>query len=196
MAKRAKKREKTDIRAKIVESALDLAAKRGWSEVSMAAIAKKSGVSPAALSEHFDDKTDILIHFGRMIDRRTLARVSPPDPETPMKERLFDVMMERFEILNAYRRGLVSVMDDCLSDPLQAVIGLPYACRSMSRMLEAAGAETAGIQGAARVFSLTVIYVKCLRAWKEDESADLAKTMAALDKALSRAERLATMCGL
>jgi hypothetical protein len=65
----------------------------------------------------------------------------------------------------------------------------------MTWMLEAAGMETGGLRGAARVAGLSLVYIKGLYSWKNDESPDLAKTMATLDKDLSRAEQLASMAG-
>ena len=61
----------------------------------------------------------------------------------------------------------------------------------MSWMLEAAGIETAGIKGAVKVIGLTGIYLKTLRVWCDDESPDMGKTMAALDKNLGQAEEWA-----
>jgi hypothetical protein len=61
----------------------------------------------------------------------------------------------------------------------------------MSWVLEAAGMDTSGIKGAIRVAGLGGIYLNVLRTWMEDDSADLGRTMAALDKNLSRAEQIA-----
>jgi hypothetical protein len=88
------------------------------------------------------------------------------------------------------------VLESFKSDPKQLIIGLPHLCKSMSWMLEAAGMDTLGLGGAARLFGLTGIYIKNLKVWVSDESADLGKTMASLDKDLSRAESLANSIGL
>ncbi len=42
---------------------------------------------------------------------------------------------------------------------------------------------------------LTGIYLKVLKVWCDDESRDLSKTMAALDKALERGESVADTFG-
>ncbi|MEC7576790.1 MAG: TetR family transcriptional regulator, partial [Pseudomonadota bacterium] len=81
-------------------------------------------------------------------------------------------------------------------DPKQAVISCPHLCRSMSWMLEAAGIEVGGIKGAMKVAGLTALYIKTLRVWRSDESVDMAKVMAALDKDLGRVEGLALRFGL
>ena len=65
----------------------------------------------------------------------------------------------------------------------------------MARMLEAAGEQTASPLGPVRVIGLTALYLKTLRAWSEDESADMSRTMAALDQNLARAEQVMS-CGI
>ncbi len=60
----------------------------------------------------------------------------------------------------------------------------------MGWMLEAAGLSAAGLRGVVRAETLVGVWLYALRAWKDDESADLSGTMAAMDKALDQAERL------
>ncbi len=190
------KRQQKDPKVKIIETALNLAAEKGWAYITLADIAKASKLSLAALHEHFEDKSDILAGFSRMVDGRVLAGLGEGDSAASPRDRLFDILMERFEVLNEYRSGLVSVLDSFKSDPKQFVIGLPHVCKSMSWMLEAAGMDTLGLRGAARLAGLSGIYIKNLRVWAGDVSPDLGKTMAALDKDLSRAESLANSIGL
>ena len=66
----------------------------------------------------------------------------------------------------------------------------------MCWMLESAGISTYGIKGACRVAGLTGLYVKTLRVWLADDSADLSRVMAALDKDLGRVESWAGSLGL
>ncbi len=58
----------------------------------------------------------------------------------------------------------------------------------MAWMLEAAGLSSAGIRGRFRVRALAVLYLCVLRVFVRDDSEDLAKTMAALDRRLRQAE--------
>ena len=61
----------------------------------------------------------------------------------------------------------------------------------MAWMLEAAGIGSAGPAGRVRVKGLTLLYASTVPAWLRDDSADLAGTMAALDRRLARIEGLA-----
>jgi hypothetical protein len=61
----------------------------------------------------------------------------------------------------------------------------------MAAMLEAAGLSSEGVSGAVRQNGLLAIYAAVSRVFDGDDSADLSKTMAALDGRLKTAERWA-----
>ncbi|GJL85229.1 MAG: hypothetical protein DHS20C02_10040 [Micavibrio sp.] len=186
---------KKNVKEEVVQAALALAVERGWAQASLRDVSERAGLSLGELHEHFDDKSDILVALGRMIDRQVLENIGEGEEGASKRDRLFDVLMERYEVLNNYRDGVSAVLDSFLCDPKQAVISLPHLARSMSWMLEAAGMETGGIKGAVKVAGLTGVYLKVLKTWKDDDSADLSKTMAALDKTLNRVDSLAGICG-
>lgn len=190
--KSALKMQEKPLKERAVAASLSLAARMGWDMVTLTDIADAAGCSLAELSEAFDDKTDILIAYGRQVDKKVLEACADPDPSMPERERLFEILMERFDVLNADRAAVLSILKTVMRDPKQAVIGLPHLGRSMAWMLEAAGIETTGVRGAVRVAGLTGVYLYVLKVWMNDDSADLSKTMAALDKALSRAEQCAS----
>lgn len=186
----------TEIKEKIISVALDLAEGQGWEYTTLRDIADKSELSMSVLYEVIEDKNDILVLFGRMIDRKIMDGVETgTDDGLTIRERLFDILMDRYEILNEYRGGVIALMDSMALDPKQVVISFPHICRSMNWMLEASGVETSGVKGALKVAGLSGVYMKVLRTWKNDDTQDLAKTMAALDKALDRSESIADMLG-
>jgi len=59
---------------------------------------------------------------------------------------------------------------------------------SMGWMLEGAGVDATGLRGALAKRGLLLVWAYGLRAWADDTSEDLTATMAAVDKALARAE--------
>ena len=189
------KKDDKCLKQSIVETALKLAEVQAWDNITLADIAAEADITLAELFDIVEDKTDILVLFGRMIDRRTLEGVGEADPSVSPRDALFDILMERYEVLNDYRVALKSVLKSFKFDPKQALISAPHLCRSMTWMLEAAGVETSGMRGAVKVAGLTGVYLKTLKVWCDDESVDLGKTMAALDKDLSRAEQLANSFG-
>ena len=179
------------VKERAVTAALDLAARMGWDMITLPDIADKAHCTLAELSEFFDDKGDILIAYERGVDKKVLEAFAEPDLSSPERDRLFDILMERFDVLNEHRGAMISVLKFFAFDPKQAVIGLPHLGRSMAWMLEAAGIDSSGAKGALKVAGLTAVYIYALRAWSKDESADLSKTMAALDRGLNRIEQAA-----
>src|ERR1035437_5456055 len=142
MATKSKKTGVTNVKETAVHAALALAAEHGWSHVRLRDIAKKSRIPLLTLHDHFDDRLDIIAAWGRLLDRRVLEAIGTPDSGSPPRDRLFDILMERFDALNENRGGAKAILRSLRTDPKQAVIALPHLGRSMSWMLEAAGIET------------------------------------------------------
>jgi hypothetical protein len=125
------------------------------------------------------------------VDKQVLLAAGSPDPSMSERERLFEILMERFDILNKDREAVRSMLHSALRDPAQGAISLPHLGRSMAWMLEAAGIAAGGIRGAAKILCLSGVYIYCLRCWMKDDTADLSKTMAAVDRALGQVENIA-----
>ncbi len=181
---------KSTLKDQAIEAALELAASHEWSLVTFEQIIEKAGISIDDAREYFDDKSDILVAYGRKIDRAMVENVGALDTTASHRELIFDVLMERFDIVNENRAAVVSIVNSFKSDPKQAVLSLPHLGRSMSRVLELCEISTEGLIGCARVTAVIGIYLVALKTWIDDESPDMAKTMATLDKALDKAEML------
>lgn len=180
---------------RIVLAALELAAMQGWDTLTLYDIAEELDMPMAELHIYVEDKFDILAALGRMIDRKTLENMSKPDPEISPRDALFDIFMDRFEVLNDHRDGVEAILRSIKLDPKQALVSFPHLCRSMSWMLEAVQINTSGIKGAIKVAGISALYLKVLREWLKDDTPDLSITMAALDKQMSRAEQIANTLG-
>ena len=180
----------------LVKAALQIAADKGWAAVDFIALSAVSGVPLADIFARFDVKDDVLIALGRMVDEQVAEAFGDVRAGEDCRDRLFDVLMERFDVLNTHRTGVLAILDGFKGDPKQAVIVLPHLGRSMTRMLELSGMETRGIRGALRVAGLSALYVRTLHVWMQDESADMARVMATLDQDLKRAEGLANFLSL
>jgi AcrR family transcriptional regulator len=174
----------------VIDTALSLAAEKGWRDLALADIAQAAGMSLAELYALHPSKQAILDAYRRGIDRAVLADTEVP--EGSAKDRLFDVLMRRLDKLEPHKAGLLIIGEDSARDPLAVVCGLGRLEHSMAAMLEAAGISAGGLRGVLRTKGLSAVYLSALRAWFKDETADKSKTMVALDKALGRAERLAT----
>ena len=184
---------KADIPKLVVDAALELAAERGWRHVALADIAAEAGVKLADVHAHYRTRSAILAAFRRRIDARVLTAVDGKGEGETARDRLFEVIMARFDALAPYKAGVESILRDSACDPLAVACGAPALMCSMAWMLEAAGIPSAGPGGRLRAKGLAVLYAATLRVWLADDTPDLARTMAALDRNLVRAERLARL---
>jgi ubiquinone biosynthesis protein COQ9 len=180
----------TDFDTALITAAFALAAQDGWRAVSVAAAARQAELPLELARARFPTRDTILMRFGRQADQFALTgAVADGSP----RERLFDVVMRRFDALQMHRAGIQAVLRELPAHPALA-LGLGLATQaSMAWMLEAAGIPAAGLRGMLRSQGLTAIWLYTLRAWDRDASADLSGTMAALDRALTRAEQLGDM---
>ena len=192
-ARTAKRKSKTksDLPGRIIDAALAVAVSRGWRRIRLADIAAEAGVTVAELSAVFSSKSAIIGGFIRRTDERVLAGGKAEGSSA--RDRLFDVLMRRFDALQPHRQGVAAIIRGLVCDPLAPLCHGPRLMCSMARMLEAAGLSSKGAAGALRAKGLAVVYMVTFRAWLTDDSADLAKTMAALDRGLRRAESLVTL---
>ena len=120
----------------------------------------------------------------------TLVDAGSRSATDPIKDRLFDVSMQRFDALQPWREGVKAIARDIPFDPLTALCLGAARHKSMTWMLEMAGLSSAGLRGKARAAGLNMIMLSTLRIWLKDESQDMSVTMAHLDRQLSRADKL------
>lgn len=192
MPKAKRTTKAVDPAQRVITCALSLAAERGWRRASLADIAAAAKLSLAELYKLYPSKAAILSAFVRHIDATVLAE-GAAEGETP-RDRLFDMLMRRFEALRPHKPAVEAILRDSGTDPVALLCGMPRLLRSMAWMLEAAGIRSHGLLGRACAKGLAALYLATLRVWLSDDSPDMSRTMAALDKGLRRAETLAGLC--
>lgn len=176
-------------RAKAVRAALKLAAERKWGEISLADIAQEAGVSLSELRREFSCKSDIISAFQKEVDAEVLAKAKSAGPEQSPRDRLFDIVMIRFEVMAPYKPALKRISSYLACRPGE---GAALACSTLASqywMLAGAGAKLDGPGGALRVAGLAGLYARVFQVWLDDASPSLDKTMAALDRRLTNGER-------
>lgn len=174
------------------KAVMDLAASHGWRRASLSDIAGAAGLSLAGLQAKYSSKAAILSGFADHIDAKVLDGRS--DDDGSARDRLFDVLMRRFDALNPYKDGLAVLVKEAGGDGLAGVIcGGRRLMRSMAWMLESAGIGSAGLAGKLRTKGLAAVYGGTFMTWLRDDTEDMSRTMATLDRNLARAERFASM---
>jgi AcrR family transcriptional regulator len=182
-----------DIIDRMTQAALALASERGWCSLSLGEIAARAEVPLLDAYLAVPSKTALLSRLIGSSDRAVLAAGAATMTDSA-RDRLFDVLMRRFDSLQSRRQGMVAILRDLPCDPPALLCLLPRIARSMAWMLEAAGISSVGLAGSLRIKGLALVYLNALRVWLEDDSPDMARTMAAVDKGLRRAEQLARSC--
>jgi len=119
-----------------------------------------------------------------------------PGQDGPARDRIFDVLMRRLDAMQPHREGILRLIEDMRRDPLLALALAPHIGVSMRWMLEAAEIEAKSCEARLLALGLTGVWLATIRAWARDDSPDMGSTMAALDSALDRAERIARTLGL
>jgi AcrR family transcriptional regulator len=172
-----------------IDALMALVATRGWRHVTPVDVATDAGLSLAQLYALFPTKTKILAGFVRRIDEATFA--ARPEGEGKVRDKLFDLLMRRFEALKPYRPALKELARAGLRDGALPLAMGPRFLNAMRWIADAAGVSTAGLLGVVRVKALAAAYLWTFRVFLDDDSEDLARTMAALDRALARCESVA-----
>jgi AcrR family transcriptional regulator len=176
-------------RDKAIEALMALLAERPFDDIGLAEIAGRAGLSLSRLRAEFGSGLGILAAHIKDIDRRVLDSIDADMADESPRERLFDVLMRRLEVLAPYKAAVRSLMRSASRRPSLALALNGMALRSQHWMLTAAGIGTQGPRGALRVQGATLLFGRVLSVWIHDDEPGLDRTMAALDRGLASAER-------
>jgi AcrR family transcriptional regulator len=179
----------TDTRGKIIDALMELAAETRFEDISIRDICKSAAVSLADFRDAFPSKGAVLAGFSRRIDRAVLAHDTGELADENPRERLFDVLMRRLEAMTPYREGVREAIAWLRREPVAALAMNQVSTNSMRFMLEAAGIEARGAAGAVKLQGLALAWGRVLQIWLDDDDPALSKTMAELDRMLTRGER-------
>ncbi len=177
---------KPDPRKAIVEATMRLAAIQPFEEIRIAEIAREAGVGLADFRDAFPSKGAVLAGFSRMIDRAVLEAHTSDLAGEGGKDRLFDVLMRRLDAMAPYKAGLQGVTEWARRDPGAALALNGVLVNSMRFMMEAADLDHEGWAGALKLQGLVLGWTRLLDTWFTDDEPDLSRTMAALDRMLTR----------
>jgi len=178
-------------REKIVAAFLSLLADKSFEAIGFSEIAERAGVSLAQLRDEFSSTLAIVAAHVKATDRALLAEDFGEMAEEPARERLFDVLMRRLELLAPHREAVRSLLRSARRNPPLALALNGLAVRSQQWMLTAAGIGASGPLGMMRAQGLAVLFGSVLGTWIHDDDPGQARTLAALDRALARGQRFA-----
>lgn len=176
------------VRRDLARAALTLAASMPWREVTLLKLADAanrpiSDFYGASLGEAVDCVEEAF-------DRAIGDNLEALDPAQSVRDRLFELIMRRFEAMEPHRAAVLAMELGADRDPTLMAAAHQRHVRCARWVLALSGLEADGMTGQARAQGLGVIIGQARMAWRGDDAGDFNKTMASLDKNLRRAEEM------
>jgi AcrR family transcriptional regulator len=175
----------------LLVTAFELIAEHGWSRLSLVAVAKRAGISPAAVYRELPGRAAVLRALNRRIDEAMLALDEAEIAGLPPRDRVFELMMRRLEAMVPFRPGLARLARAACCDPCLALATACRLDRSLAWLQDVAGVVRFGLRARIARRALGAAYLQTIRVWLTDETPDLGPTMAELDKQLRRVQNIA-----
>ena len=177
-----KQRKSADIRPDVVQTALALAEVRGWDHVTLEDIATEGGHAEKAVKALFDDIWDILIYVLQDIADKTKAEVAEYLTDD-WQENAMEILMTRFDLAQDHRPAFKRLPRDLAKHPrtMRRLARRFYS--TMRDMLLLAGFPAEDVNPAT-ISAFGLMYMSVVDTWSKDDSPDMSRTMAAIDKRL------------
>ena len=168
-------------------AALELAGERGWQALTLSDIATAAGLKLTDF--HGIATTDTLADAAESYFDKAMSGEGVDSEESP-RERLFDVIMLRFEAMEPYREGLNDLMKWRERSAMRLAKLVAARKASADWALVSAGLDGTGQAVPRDLRALGVAYAigRAERAWRKETDPGFARTMAELDKALRQLE--------
>ncbi len=175
-----KKKNQTEQQAR---AALDAIARYGWLGLELDHLRRGKNVS---LISAIKAKKELLPLITNYIDRRMQDNTSAA-PDDSAADRLFEIMMARFDIFQEHRAAMTRLFREVPRDPSALATLMPCLHRSAGMIVAYGGSGKCPQLG--RVVAGGVMAATA-RTWLDDASPDMSKTMAALSRHLARAQKI------
>ncbi len=183
----------SDLRERIVDTALALAEASAWERVRLFEVAAQLGITLDDVRQHFREKEDVAEAWFDRADAAMLRAAARPEVlALPPRERLHRLIMTWLEALAPHRRVTRQIIYGKL-EPGHVHIqvrGLLRVSRTVQWIREGARREAAYVSRALEETVTTSIYLAAFFYWMHDDSADSASTRRFLNRLLTAAERL------
>lgn len=179
--------QRDDLRPELVQAAMTVAGRDGWSAATLENVAREAGVKPADVNALYADIWDILADALDGIEDRTEAEVKDY-LGAGWRDNLLEILMARFDFAQDFRPALTALPAFAARHPRHSRRFLPRLYDTMERMLYLARLPEERISPLA-VGAFAMIYLSLVERWSKDETPDLSPTMAAIDKRLGWLEQ-------
>ncbi len=169
---------------KIATTALKLLQRKKWNTIELNEIKKKSKVK--SFDKIIKNKQDVLRKINNYFDYQLSLSIRNIE-KSDNKDMIFEIIMMRFDILQNYRKAILSLFNSFKQKPKQLIFLLPELLDSILNMVKVTNISYKGIKGQLKIKGVFIIYISTFLTWVKDETESLEKTMTALDKYLDQA---------
>ena len=178
--------------ADLVKLAFELLAERGWERFSFAELARRAELPLAQVYAEVPDRPALLRLLGRRLDAEMLAiDMAELDGMSP-RERVFELIMRRLDAMVPYKEGLRTLARKAGREPMLLAAACCNLDRLSRRLLDAAATDESPVMTTKLARRVTgAVYLQAFRVWLDDDTPDMARTLAELDRRLQQAETAA-----
>ncbi|HTK79871.1 MAG TPA: hypothetical protein VL286_05465 [Rhizomicrobium sp.] len=177
-----------DPKVQLTDAAFRLLAKRRWSDLTLAGVARAAKLPLASLQSIMPNKTALIgLMFSRLANE-TGRRYRPDSATDGVRDRLLDVCMTFFEIASTRKPAMRSLYDGIRSDPFVLLTARSEIVSAASWLLVLAEADT-GAAPQVRALALAAIIARALPICLEDDR-EMSGTMARIDADFRRSKWL------
>jgi hypothetical protein len=183
-AKKSRRRSNSKTKSvetvKLVTAALRLAEHTPWSQITLGAVAKKAGLSVVQVEKNYASPYHLIGAIAEHLDHEAFETLTSLSGSP--HDQIFELLMARFDVMQAHRKGILRLAKECRTNPKLGLVlskaTLDGAYRAAEKLHLKKPSRAIFVGGLAAVYGLSFV------AWSRDESLDMAKTMAALDRIL------------
>lgn len=180
----------------LLDGALTVAAQHKWEDISMIDIADAADVPLAKAVTICPDKADVLCLWSTRIAAQVTQDLDDIQPKETCRDRVFDVMMEWYEQLYDHKQAVHSIYYALSHSPETLAATIPYIRQPVRSIMKLSAIETEGLIGGVRFIGMSGIYIRGLHALVQDDTPDLSRLMASLDRDLGLAEDILNILSL
>ena len=178
-----------EIEKKYIKKGFDLIKDIGWEEFSIEKLSIRENIPLQDLKVYFKCKYSVVDKFSRMIDKKIESKLRIQDfKDSSKKDTLFELIMMRFDEMEEFKGSLAKILDASRNKPLLISIITKNVMNTMDFFLELSNSYNNYAFDFLKKNFLFLIYSITFKTWLSDNTEDLSKTMAELDKLLSTAE--------
>jgi len=109
-----------------------------------------------------------------------------PNQQLPEQDRLFDVIMQGFDIAEPHKKAIKNLWHEVVWRPWMWPQILPHFQKKIDEIIEILMAKGGFVHGVFIALGVRAVFLNTFLVWIEDETLDLSKTMAALDRSIKQ----------